>query len=53
MDKCKTCERRNKVNPKHCQVMKKQFAKCWAYTNDPEWADKFKRASKVYARSHV
>jgi len=46
--KCQTCERRNKVRPNECQVMKKQFTECWAYTRDPYWNRKVRVAVARY-----
>lgn len=45
---CKTCERRNKVKPTECQVMKEQFEGCWAYTRDPYWNRKVRVAVARY-----
>lgn len=47
--KCQTCERRNKVRPNECQVMKKQFEGCWAYTEDKYWEEKVKEKVKAYS----
>jgi hypothetical protein len=51
LPKCSKCERRNKRRPGECKVMKVQFGSCWAYTDDPDWEVKVRRAVAEYSNA--
>ena len=47
--KCSTCERRDKrTNGRRCRVFAKKPENCWAWTDDPDWEVKVKKAVKRY-----
>lgn len=43
---CKGCKRLTRTG--YCKVMKEKLNRCWAWTNDPEWADKAREEVKKY-----
>lgn len=45
MQDCSTCERRSK---KGCKVFTSKLKKCWAWTDDPDWEKKVKKAVEKY-----
>ncbi len=46
--KCKTCKRLM-TNGK-CAVFVKKFKGCWAWTDDPKWAEKVREAVDKYRK---
>ncbi len=45
---CETCTR-SSIYSKSCKVFKKPPKNCWAWTDDPNWEQKVKKAVQEYS----
>lgn len=49
MNDCENCQKHNARTGK-CKVFLKQPKKCWAFTADPNWAEKVRKETEYYRK---